>query len=95
MEACNEFFLGGNPCSPKGLRYLSQTLALVNKRLQGEDALSDSTLSIVVALVFQEEMRNDRSSADVHYTGLRSMVELRGGLGQLEGNLPLVLKICK
>ncbi|KAK9802174.1 hypothetical protein AB5N19_07982 [Seiridium cardinale] len=95
MDACNEFFLGGNPNSLRGLHYLSQALTLVNERLQGEKALSDSTLSLVISLVLQEELRNELPGAKIHYEGLRQMVKLRGGLHELAGNRPLLLKVCK
>lgn len=95
MDACNEFFLGGNLDAPRGLHYLSQVLNLVNGRLRSKDALNDSTLALVVSLILQEEMRNEMSRADVHFAGLKKMIQLRGGLEQLEGNKTLVLKVCK
>ncbi|KAJ5552674.1 hypothetical protein N7494_002052 [Penicillium frequentans] len=75
--------------------HLSQTFAQVNKRLQGDDALSDSTIAIVMSLINQEQIRQHLSAAMIHVKGLEKMIELRGGLSQLEGNVPLVLKICK
>lgn len=95
METCNEFFFSDGVSSPKALYHLSQTFTLVNKRLQSDEALSDSTLGIVLLLIFQEQLRNAKLDSRIHYEGLRKMVELRGGLCQLEGNLPLLLKICK
>lgn len=96
MQACNEIFLGPGPDSPKALHHLAETLFHVNARLQGEDALSDSTLAIVVSLINQEQIRNEHSGARVHIDGVRRIVALRGGLDELgTGNLPLMLKICK
>lgn len=94
MEACNEFFSGGTR-SPATFYHLSRTFTLVRKRLKSEEAVSDSTLGIVLMLVIQEQIRNEQSEAQIHYEGLGKMIELRGGLCQLERNLPLVLKICK
>ncbi|KAJ5805923.1 uncharacterized protein N7503_003525 [Penicillium pulvis] len=95
MQASNEIFHCNGESSTKAMYHLSQTFAQVNKRLQGDDALSDSTIAIVMTLVNQEQIRQHLSAAMVHVKGLEKMIELRGGLSQLEGNVPLVLKICK
>lgn len=95
MQAGNEIFHCDGESSAKALYHLSQTFAQVKKRLEGDDALSDSTIAIVMSLINQEQMRQQYSAAVVHVKGLQRMIELRGGLSQLEGNLPLVLKICK
>lgn len=60
-----------------------------------EDALSDSSLALVLTLVIQEQLRNQINDAEVHLRGLHRMIELRGGLDQLEGNSALVLKTVK
>ena len=95
MQACNEIFLGDGSSSPKALYHLSQTFDRVNKRLRSTDALSDSTIAIVLSLVNQEQTQRKYDAAQIHAQGLKTMVELRGGLEQLEGNISLVLKICK
>lgn len=95
MQASNEIFHCNGESSPKAMYHLSQTFAQVNKRLQGDDALSDSTIAIVMSLINQEQIRQHLSAAMIHVKGLEKMIELRGGLSQLEGNVPLVLKICK
>lgn len=95
MQACNEIFHGDGESSPKALYHLSQTFARVKKRLEGDNALSDSTIALVLSLVNQEQARQKHSAAAIHIKGLASIIKLRGGLGQLEGNVPLVLKVCK
>jgi hypothetical protein len=95
MQASNEIFHCDGGSSPKALYHLLQTFALVKKRLEGDDALSDSTIAIVMSLINQEQIRQQYSAAAVHVKGLEKMIELRGGLSQLEGNTALVLKICK
>lgn len=96
MQACNEIFLGTGASSPRALYHLSQTFAEVKKRLEGKDALTDSSLAIVISLINQEQIRNEQQSARVHINGLKRMVELRGGLRKLgKENQALVLKICK
>ncbi|KAL6401646.1 hypothetical protein AUP68_15523 [Ilyonectria robusta] len=95
MEASNEIFMDNGASSPKALYRLSQTLAIVKRRLESADALSDSTIGIVVSLISQEQCRKEFLGAKAHIDGLRRMVELRGGLSQLEGNIALLLKVCK
>lgn len=95
MQASNEIFHCHGESSQKAMYHLSQTFTQVNKRLQSEDALSDSTIAIVMSLINQEQIRQHLSAAMVHVKGLEKMIELRGGLNQLGENLPLVLKICK
>ena len=95
MQAANEIYLGRGADSPRALSCLAQTFASMQKRLRGSDALTDSTLTIVVSLVGQQQMQSDIEGAKVHIAGLRRIVELRGGIDQLEDNLPLLLKICK
>ncbi|KAH8680749.1 hypothetical protein BX600DRAFT_504504 [Xylariales sp. PMI_506] len=95
METSNEFFATGGVSSKKALNHLSRSFALVKKRLESDQALSNSSISIVLSFIFQEQMRHDRENAKIHYEGLRRMVELRGGIDKLEDTLPLLLKICK
>ena len=95
MQVCNEIFLSDGHSPPNALYYLSRTFAQVTKRLESDNALSDSTIAIVVSLIMQEQLRQQQSAAAVHVKGLEKMIRLRGGLNQLEGNMPLLLKICK
>jgi hypothetical protein len=95
METMNEFFFGQKTSSCKAMHHLSRTFDLVKKRLESDEALSDSTLGLILMLIIQEQIRKEHVQAEVHYEGLRKIIELRGGLGELENNLPLLLKICK
>lgn len=95
LEASNELFFGGGTSSPEALHHLSRSLALLKRRLETEDALSDSTLAIIIMLIIQEQIRIGSQASEVHYKGLRQLIELRGGLDQFERNPMLLLKICK
>jgi hypothetical protein len=94
MASTNAFFISGGISSPKALSYLSNTLSLVNRRMQGEEALSDSTLCMVMMLILQEQIPHEETS-QIHYEGLRRMIKLRGGLSQLESCPTLLLKMSK
>ena len=95
MQACNEIYLGDGTSSPKALYHLSQTLTHIQRRLGSCDALSDSTMGLIISLIMQEQIRGQGPATEVHARGLQKMVELRGGLSNLERNLTLVLKVCK
>ena len=94
MQACNEIFMNDGDSPPKALYHLGKMFVQLKERLESDDALSDSTMAIVVSLIMQEQIKRD-SAASVHFHGLQKMVNLRGGLDQLEENTPLLLKICK
>lgn len=95
MQACNELYLYNGESSPKALRYLGRTLALVRQRVRDDAAISDGTIAIVLSLVLQEQVRGQKDQAAVHFEGLQRMIEARGGLEKLEGNPELALKTCK
>lgn len=95
MQACNEIFSSHGNSSAKALYHLSRTLTRVQTRVVSDDALSDSSIALVVSLISQEQISNELYAAEIHAKGLEKMVQLRGGLGSLEGNVPLLLGICK
>ncbi|KAE8370606.1 hypothetical protein BDV27DRAFT_35461 [Aspergillus caelatus] len=95
MEACNEIYLGYGTSSTKALYHLSQALTQIQRRLGTCHALSDSTIGLIISLIMQEQIRDQSPDAEVHARGLQKMVELRGGLGDLDRNLTLALKVCK
>lgn len=68
---------------------------MVQQRIDGKDALSDSTLAIVISLFHQEQIRKQYAAAEVHMKGLQRMVQLRGGIQKLETSPYLMLKTCK
>ncbi|KAI1803530.1 hypothetical protein F4811DRAFT_562433 [Daldinia bambusicola] len=72
----------------EGLRHLSHSLRIVNQRLSGEKALSDTTLASVVAMLQYERMCGQYHQSLVHFRGLQRMVELRGGISQLRRDKP-------
>jgi len=94
MASTNEFFLGKGTSSPQALAYLSNSLFLVKRRMEGDNALSDSTLCMVMMLILQEQVRHEEAS-QIHYEGLRRMIKLRGGLSQLQSCPTLLLKMSK
>jgi hypothetical protein len=94
MAACNEALIGV-PSSTKSLNHLAQAIKLIQARLQTDEALSDSTIRAVLSLLILGQLRQQHANARIHFEGLQRMIELRGGLTRLQGNRPLLLKICK
>lgn len=68
---------------------------MVQRRLESEDALSDSTMAIVISMFHQEQIRKQYAAAKVHMDGLQRMVKLRGGIETLRDSPYLLLKTCK
>ena len=95
MQACNELFLGSGEDSPAAIYHLSNSLKYVRQRLESSEALSDSTMGIVMSLITQEQCRHQHKAASVHMDGLAEMIKLRGGLDSLNSCLPVLLKACK
>ena len=95
MASVSAFFLGRKSLPTEAIYHLNQAVRLVNAKITTSEALSDSVISVVNLLVLQGLIREDQSHAKTHLDGLRKMVELRGGLGQLLQNEPLLVKICK
>ncbi|KAL7943490.1 hypothetical protein V8C42DRAFT_329199 [Trichoderma barbatum] len=95
MQTCNEMYSDNGNSSPKALYHLSRTFNYVTRLLAGPDALSDSTIMIVVTLISQELIRKGEGALKVHRNGLQKMIQLRGGLSKLEANHALLLKVCK
>lgn len=95
MQASNELFLGDGEKSPAAMYHLSNSLQYVRERLESEEALSDSTMGIVMSLITQEQCRQQHTAARIHMDGLAKMLELRGGLESLQSNVPILLKACK
>lgn len=95
MQACNQVFLHNGQTSVEAMHSMSKTLSLLNQRLTSPQALHDSTISLILALIHQELFRQQHADAQVHAKGVDQMIELRGGLEKLEANHFLVLKICK
>ncbi|ERT03258.1 hypothetical protein HMPREF1624_01564 [Sporothrix schenckii ATCC 58251] len=78
--------------------YVAESLRQLKTRLDGPDALANSTILLVLMFISQEQMRHASRNARVHLAGLAQMVALRGGLAAFEtrpADRPLLLKICK
>ncbi|KAH7202254.1 hypothetical protein DER44DRAFT_887277 [Fusarium oxysporum] len=94
IQASNEIYLGiGYNCT-NSLNCISQTLDQLKVRLNSNEALSDHTMSIVMALINQEQAAEHYAAAETHMAGLKKIVDLRGGLENIEDGI-VAVKICR
>ncbi|KAF5539255.1 hypothetical protein FMEXI_8997 [Fusarium mexicanum] len=94
IQASNEIYLGiGYNCT-NSLSCISQTLDQLKARLNSKEALSDQTISIILALVNQEQAAEHYEAAETHMVGLKKIVDLRGGLENIEDAV-VAVKICR
>ncbi|CAI6310144.1 unnamed protein product [Periconia digitata] len=95
MQACNATFLYGKWDALVSATFLTSSISHVRKKIESPDALSCSTVAIVLSLVTQEQFRNEHEAARVHLGGLVRMINLRGGLDTLKETPQVLLKACK
>ncbi|KAF7558920.1 hypothetical protein G7046_g5233 [Stylonectria norvegica] len=98
MATLNGFVFASDAGAFEASYHLGKAVRLVNEKLDTAEALTSSSLSVVNFLVVRDIHRGEQSSAEIHFNGLRKMVELRGGLSELEADCAdgtLAQKICK
>lgn len=66
---------------------------MVNLKLSGPHAISDSAIAAVVTLAIYQQIHQQHTTGLVHLKGLHQMIGLRGGIARLmKENRPLALK---
>ena len=81
--------------SRESLRHLLRATRLINERLSGIDALSDTTIATIVGLIQCECLRGQHHDGMTHFTGLQRIIELRGGVARLLSKPQLAGKIFR
>ncbi|KAG8356851.1 hypothetical protein FVEN_g5561 [Fusarium venenatum] len=94
IQSSNETYLGAGYSCSNSLSCLSQTLDQLSRRLATNEALSDHTLSIVMALINHEQVAGHYVEAEAHVKGMKRIVDLRGGLEKIEDGA-VAAKICR
>ncbi|RGP75763.1 hypothetical protein FSPOR_561 [Fusarium sporotrichioides] len=94
IQSSNETYLGAGYSCSNSLSCLSQTLDQLAKRLSSSEALSDHTLSIVMALINHEQAEGHYVEAEAHRKGMKKIIDLRGGLGRIEDGA-VACKTCR
>jgi hypothetical protein len=79
------------PEDPKeAMRHISQALRLINERLSGKDAISNTNIAVVLIMTQYERLQDQYPQSLVHLDGLQRMVELRCGISQLRREKPSI-----
>lgn len=69
---------------------------LLRQRLNDPSlSIADTTIFVVVLLVMASTLLGDEDTAKKHMDGLYRMVMLRGGLGALEEDTQMQIKVCR
>jgi hypothetical protein len=71
----------------------SKAFKLLNLKLSSADALSDTSLASVISLCLLADVRQRYVESQVHFEGLCKMIEMRGGMQGLEGNIQIAEKV--
>ncbi|KAK1570167.1 uncharacterized protein LY79DRAFT_527324 [Colletotrichum navitas] len=88
-----DFFERKPATSPRALHHVCQAYSLVNLKLSGPHAVSDSAIAAVVTLAIYQQIHQQHATGLIHLKGLHRMIELRGGIARLmKENRPLALK---
>lgn len=84
--------------SSMALSHSVKALTILQQRLAGGDhelPTSDTTILVVVGLTMAATALGDLQTALMHLTGLRKMVDLRGGISAFTLNRKLQTKILR
>ncbi|KAI1133365.1 hypothetical protein F5Y10DRAFT_287747 [Nemania abortiva] len=82
-SACAAFVTGDSRHSPVALHHMSKVYRLVNERLSGNEALSDTTIAVVASINIYDRLYGDPQKALVHLNGVTRMIALKGGVREL------------
>ncbi|TGO74848.1 hypothetical protein BELL_0252g00120 [Botrytis elliptica] len=83
VTALNNIVL--NQEDPKiAMHHLSLAFRLVNEKLSGNEAASDTTIAVVLTMSHYYRLQGQFSQGLVHLQGLERMVEMRGGISNLK-----------
>ncbi|RHZ64512.1 hypothetical protein CDV55_106705 [Aspergillus turcosus] len=80
----------------QAMSHISHTFRLINQRLSRQEAISDTTMAVIVSMAQYERHQNQYQRGFVHVQGLRRIVQLQGGVLQVsKSHHILVLKMLR
>lgn len=65
------------------MHHLSLAFRLINDKLSGNEAASDTTIAVVLTMSHYYRLQGQFSQGLVHLQGLERMVKMRGGISNL------------
>lgn len=72
----------------EAMHHLSRTFRLINERLSGNDAISDTTIAAIAGMAKYERHEGQYRQGLIHIKGLQRIAGLRGGISQLTRHSP-------
>lgn len=91
-EACIDFIIGKERCSNEYRHHIATAMRLINAKLSGDQAVSDTNIAGVISLCVLSSIRDQPSQTKIHFDGLCRMIEVRGGMETLMDNPALCEK---
>jgi hypothetical protein len=85
----------GNQETSQTIQHLNNAYRCIRQNIQKNVTPSDPTIAAVMSMAIHEDLRGHPHRSKIHVDALCRLVELRGGLDQLEAKLVLVQKICR
>ncbi|RHZ53930.1 uncharacterized protein CDV56_107306 [Aspergillus thermomutatus] len=67
----------------QAMSHISHTFRLINQRLSRQEAISDTTMAVIVSMAQYERHQDQYRRGLVHIQGLQRMAQLQGGVLQL------------
>lgn len=79
---------GGGMDTPIAIWHIIKALNILSERISDGDrnAITDSTISVVISLVMAADLVGDYEAAENHMRGLYQLITMRGGLAALQGD---------
>jgi len=93
MATTADYYYGTRDNSAIALHHLDQTVSSLKRLLEGPEATSDTTLSCVISLTLQGQVREEPWDVNLHLDGMQRIIELRGGLPVFDNNPALMQKV--
>ncbi|KAF7539468.1 hypothetical protein G7Z17_g12418 [Cylindrodendrum hubeiense] len=97
IDTVNDNHVGGlRGFSARTQSRFKNTIQLLQEKIQDhETQIEDTTVSVVATLAMVADAAGDAAGFKAHVIGLKEMVRLRGGLGGLNHNRQLQIKLCR
>lgn len=90
-----DFAQGKEAYSPEYRHHICMALKLINDKLSSDKAVADTNLAGVIALCLLSSLREQPHQTKIHFDGLCKMIEVRGGMHELQGNPALIEKALR
>ena len=87
-----DFVTGRTQQTSEYRHHMGAALRLINDKLSSANAVGDTNLAGVMTLCLLSSVRDQPLQTKIHFDGLCRMIEVRGGVDQLQSNPALIGK---